>query len=262
MAWFDCAKKMPIGANTGGAMSANLGLILHHAVTNGSLYGFFNNPNAQVSAHFWVAKDGTIEQYVDSETVAWHARQLNDRYCGVETEGCASPPYAEPMTDAMVQALGDLYAEGMRRHGWANALANADGELGFGYHRMAVNTACPCDIRLAKRQPILDIATGNVPIVIPPKGQGMIAHTSTGEGYWCVTHDGAIYAFGDATKPAITVANPSNQPFGSKGGDRLQPGVTIVGIAGHGTDGYWLYASDGSVFAYGSAPFFGRPDRY
>jgi hypothetical protein len=35
-----------------------------------------------------------------------------------------------------------------------------------------------------------------------------------------------------------------------------------VGIAGKGNDGYWLYASDGGVFAFGSAQYMGRPDRF
>jgi hypothetical protein len=160
VAWFDCAVRRPIGANTGGILSPNLGLVLHHAVANGSLWSFFNNPSAQVSAHFWVSLGGVIEQYVDTSVVAWHGRQLNSRYVGVETEGCQQPPYAQPMSAAMFDALTRLYAEGAARHGWANALANADGQRGFGYHRMAVNTACPCDVRLEQRSPILARAFG------------------------------------------------------------------------------------------------------
>lgn len=257
MAWFDCAVRRPIGANTGGFISPNLGLVLHHQAGNGSLFNFFNNPSAQVSAHFWVAKGGTIEQYVDTDVVAWHGRSLNSRYVGVETEGCATPPHAEPFTEAQINALARIYAEGIRRHGWLVALANADGQRGFGYHRMAVNTSCPCDVRLEKRTQILNLATGQAvpPPAVPKKeGKKMIAATKGGDGYWCVTHDGAIYAYGSAQN--------KGQPFGSKGGDKLQPGVTVVGIAGKDNDGYWLYASDGSVFAYGSAGFMGRPDRY
>jgi hypothetical protein len=160
MPWFDCAVRRPIGANTGGVISNNLGLVLHHAVMNGSGWSFFNSPSAGVSAHFWVLQSGVIEQYVDSSVVAWHGRSLNSRYCGVETEGCTRAPHADAMSDAMVAALGRLYAEGMRRHGWANALANADGQRGFGFHRMAVATACPCDIRLNRRQDILRLAAG------------------------------------------------------------------------------------------------------
>jgi N-acetylmuramoyl-L-alanine amidase-like protein len=168
MPWFDCAIRRPISANTGGMLSPNLGLVLHHAVMNGSGWHFFNSPSAQVSAHFWVLQNGTIEQYVDTNVVAWHGRSLNSRYVGVETEGCTKAPHADPMSDAMVNALARLYAEGARRHGWANALANSDGQRGFGFHRMAVATGCPCDVRLNMRQEILRRAFGGAPI--PPGG--------------------------------------------------------------------------------------------
>lgn len=148
-------------------MSTNLGLVLHHAVANGSLYNFFNSPAADVSAHFWVALDGTIEQYVDTSTVAWHARDLNINYIGVETEGCVNPPHAQPMSMEMVNSLAVLYAEGNRIHGWPNTLCESKGAKGFAYHRLpgsqngpggAYPTGCPCDTRKDSRQYILDLA--------------------------------------------------------------------------------------------------------
>jgi hypothetical protein len=163
MARFSCATWRPISVNIGGTISNNLGLVLHHQAGNGSLYNFFNNSSAQVSAHFWVSKTGVIEQYVDTSRVAWHGRSLNSRYVGVETEGCPTSPYAEPLTDAAIQALARIYREGRDKHGWVNALANKDGQKGFGYHRMAVATGCPCDVRLNKRQAILNIAFGATP---------------------------------------------------------------------------------------------------
>lgn len=165
MARFSCAIWRPISTNIGGNIVNNLGLVLHHQAGNGSLYNFFNNPASQVSAHFWVSKTGVIEQYVDTTRVAWHGRSLNSYYIGVETEGCATSPYAEPFTDAQIQALARIYSEGRDKHGWINALANTQGQKGFGYHRMAVNTGCPCDVRLNKRQSILNIAFS----VSPPK---------------------------------------------------------------------------------------------
>ena len=154
MAIFDCAEWKPV-QNHGGAMNRSMGLLLHHAVANGSLYGWFNNPASQVSAHFWVSKTGLIEQYVDSEEVAWHAMQMNDNYCGVETEGCVQGP-----------------DEGNIWHGWPNQLANSDGETGFGFHRMGVQTGCPCDIRLNKRSDILAKAFGSAPVT-PPSPSGI-----------------------------------------------------------------------------------------
>lgn len=167
MARFSCATWRPISANTGGRLSPNLGLVLHHAVANGSLFGFFNSPAAEVSAHFWVAQSGLVEQYVDTDVVAWHGVSLNSRYVGVETEGCSVAPYADPMSEAMVAGLAAIFAEGMARHGWPAALAERDGDAGFGYHRMAVSTACPCDVRLNRRAEILAMAAGGT-VPAPP----------------------------------------------------------------------------------------------
>jgi hypothetical protein len=199
MARFDCAVWRPIAANTGGLLAPNLGLILHHAVANGSLYDFFNSPSAGVSAHFWVGLDGRIEQYVYTDVVAWHGMNLNSRYCGVETEGCSAPPHDQPMTAAMVDGLARLYAEGHRRHGWPMVTAEADGQPGFGYHRMAVSTACPCQVRLNMRAEILaragDLIDG---APAPPASQqedNMVLEDPATGGYWCADADGAVYAY-------------------------------------------------------------------
>ena len=89
---------------------------------------------------------------------------------------------------------------------------------------------------------------GGAPPAQKRKGRNMIASTSTGQGYWTTTSDGAVGAFGDAQY---------------KGGGFAPDIVTgeVVGIAGCGTDGYWLLASDGGVMAFGSATYLGRPDR-
>jgi len=174
MARFACATWRPISVNYGGNVAGYLGAILHHQGGNGGLYGWFNNPSAKVSAHFWIGKNGQIEQYVDTSRQAWHGMSLNSRYVGVETEGCPPNNPTEALTQAQVNAFGRLYAEGARVHGWPNALANADGQRGLGYHRMAVNTACPTQSRLNRRPDILKIAFGGSapPSTSPPATGG------------------------------------------------------------------------------------------
>lgn len=176
MARFSCATWRPISTNIGGSLSPNLGVFLHHQAGNGSLFSFFNNPAAKVSAHFWISKTGVIEQYVDTNQVAWHARQANTRYVGVETEGCPGGR-DEPFTEAQIDAFARLFKEGMQKHGWPPQLANQEGQRGFGYHRMAVNTACPCNMRLEKRGEIIRRATQGVttpPTPEPEQEQDMV----------------------------------------------------------------------------------------
>jgi hypothetical protein len=170
MAIFSCATWRPISCNIGGTIYDHHGALIHHAVGDGSNWALFNDPNREISAHFWIAKSGLIEQYVDTSRVAWHAMQLNDRYIGVETEGCGAPPHAEPLTEAQIDAFGRLYAEGHRMHGWPYVLIDHEGQRGFGYHRMAVQTACPCDVRKNARSEILARAQGLPPGSTPPSG--------------------------------------------------------------------------------------------
>jgi len=65
-----------------------MGLVLH--IEEGSeagTSGWFHNPQAQVSAHFGVSKDGKLQQWVDTNDKAW-AITSGDRYWkSVENEG-------------------------------------------------------------------------------------------------------------------------------------------------------------------------------
>lgn len=180
---FACANWRPISTNTGGHCSP-LGVLMHQQVGYGSLFGFFNNPASQVSAHFWVARAGTIEQYVDTSTVAWHAKQLNTSYCGIEFEGYPT----DAITDAQVAAGGRILAEGARVHGWPLVLANAAGQRGFGYHRMpgGVNTACPSDLRLARRPDMLNAAGGAAPV--PTEEDELTVLVQAPNGGWTVVN--------------------------------------------------------------------------
>ena len=84
------------------------------------------------------------------------------------------------------------------------------------------------------------------PLNAPVNG---IAPTPDDKGYWIVSADGGVFAFGDAGF------------YGSVPGV-LKPGQSlnrpVVGIASTPDGkGYWLVAADGGVFAFGDAPFWG-----
>ena len=244
MARFDCAIWRPV-RNHGGAMSGQSGLVLHHAVAMGSLYARFNDPASEVSSTFWVALDGTIEQYVDSEIVAWAngTAWANANNCSVETEGCTTAPYAQPMSDAMVTALGTLYAEGNRRHGWPNALSNLAGAKGFGYHRLYVATACPCDVRLSRRQDILNLAFA-APTPTPAQGGDMIARNTAGNGLWAVRANADVYTLKGANgieAPYIGPLPKYTQQWGI--GTASNP---VVGIVDDGLGGFFLETDQGA----------------
>ena len=121
--------------------------------------------------------------------------------------------------------------------------------------------------------------TLNKPIV------GM-ASTPSGNGYWLVASDGGIFAYGDATfygstggststspssvwrRPRAETAtgwwpptegsSPTETPRSTDRPEGRTLNKPIVGMASTPSgNGYWLVASDGGIFSYGDATFYG-----
>ena len=81
-------------------------------------------------------------------------------------------------------------------------------------------------------------STGSLVLDQPIVG---IEAATDGSGYRLAAGDGGVFSF--------------NLPYdGSYAGQDPHP---IVGIAGDGTDGYWLLDSCGGIFTFGSLPFYG-----
>lgn len=89
--------------------------IVIHSTANSSLQGvidWFNNPNAQVSAHYTIGKDGQIVQHVQDMHRAWHAGRsvwkgrssCNDYAIGIELVNLNDgvDPYPEAQHQANV----------------------------------------------------------------------------------------------------------------------------------------------------------------
>ena len=73
---------------------------------------FANLAELRVSSHFFVAREGTVEQFVSCNAVAWHAgvsnwkaqEACNEFSIGIELEGCDELPF----TDAQYLALAEV----------------------------------------------------------------------------------------------------------------------------------------------------------
>ncbi|MEM1387889.1 MAG: N-acetylmuramoyl-L-alanine amidase [Pseudomonadota bacterium] len=87
------------------------------------------DPDAEVSAHYLIGRDGTAWQLVDERKRAWHAgagawgacTDINSNSIGIELDNSGDCPFAEPLMarlEALMQAI-------MARHGIA-----ADGVIG------------------------------------------------------------------------------------------------------------------------------------
>ena len=84
---------------------------------------------------------------------------------------------------------------------------------------------------------------GGKPLNRPVNG---IASTPDGRGYWLISSDGGVFAFGEA------------RFFGSLSGAHVL--APIIGIASTGDGkGYWLLSDQGEAFAFGDALASGAP---
>jgi hypothetical protein len=254
MARWPRATYQPVSTVGGSFRNPPLSVCLHHQVGMGNPASVYES--RRVSAHFWIPKTGNPVQHCDTSVRAWHGGTdaLNYNAIGVETEGCASPPHAEPLTENQLNLFAELMQWANTTHGIPLVLSESASAPGLNYHRCqgGFNTACPCDVRVNARPEILrraGVITPGGPAAPSMKGREMIASTSSGQGYWTVTTDGAVYAFGDA------------QYHGGTNTGALPAGRKIVGIAGRSNDGYWLLSDGGDLYAYGSAPYRGKPDR-
>ena len=88
--------------------SGVLGVVMHTMV--GDLPGtdtVFMNPSYQASAHFGVAQDGEIIQWVSVRGgVAWHAMAANYNWYGIEHADAGNP--GNPLTGAQLSASAQL----------------------------------------------------------------------------------------------------------------------------------------------------------
>ncbi|NKI40907.1 peptidoglycan-binding protein [Streptomyces physcomitrii] len=105
-------------SNYAAGRSAAIDTVVIH-VTQGSYAGtvsWFQNPEAQVSAHYVVrSSDGEITQMVRDGDTAWHARDANSHALGIEHEGFVDDP--SWFTDAMYRSSAALTKHLCDTHG-------------------------------------------------------------------------------------------------------------------------------------------------
>ena len=132
-------REIPPGAND--PRITPLGWILHKAATNStSLFGYFNGPSGGIESHFYIRKDGHVEQYRDTNWEAdanYHGNsfELNGRlfgYLSVETQGLADDAW----TDQQLREIKKLLLWGRTVHNIPIVKCSSATAPGVGYHTM------------------------------------------------------------------------------------------------------------------------------
>lgn len=93
-------------------------VIIHHTGNDNAerALSTLTDPVRRVSAHYLIARDGTIYYLVDELNRAWHAgdsywggsRDLNSASIGIELDNNGEEPFAEPQIESLLLLLADL----------------------------------------------------------------------------------------------------------------------------------------------------------
>lgn len=157
MAWYPNAIKKEITYHRK-PMSEYNRVNLHVAVSEGdSLYNLFNRPN-QVCSHFYVRKNGVVEQYVDTRFRAAADLEGNDATISIETAGGVKNADTEKWTSDQVKSLAALWAWIRDTHNLENKLATSskigNESKGLSWHRLGVDGNFPAlpDMRAGRTQ--------------------------------------------------------------------------------------------------------------
>lgn len=119
-------------------------VILHSTASNSdSQYNWFNNTASLSSSHFHIAKDGVVEQYIDTNYISWANSNANHRSVTIETAGVQTKD--EPWTPEQVRSIIDLISWITKEHKISirqmeSSLAS---EVGIGWHRLGCDGNFP-----------------------------------------------------------------------------------------------------------------------
>lgn len=109
------------------------GLVVH--IMQGTLEGsrsWFNNPESSASSHFGTARDGRLEQWVDTKDRAWAQAAGNRTWISVENEG----KVPQALTSAQQEKVAQVFAWICRTYKVPYQVSHSPDVKGLGYHRM------------------------------------------------------------------------------------------------------------------------------
>lgn len=132
-----------VGVNYAKGRSGNTitSIVLHTYNGKGrSLFNWFNNQQAGVSAHYAIFLDGNGEQYVGDSDIAWHAgdASVNAQSIGIEHQDNGNPSDSA-RTNEMYEASAQLVARLCKQYG----IPCKRGRHGVLEHREVSSTGCP-----------------------------------------------------------------------------------------------------------------------
>lgn len=246
-----------------GLMRTVHGLCLHiEQGSNTSAINWFKNPSSQVSAHFLNPKQGQLVQMVDTADMAYAECDGNPNWISCEHEGMSG----DSLTPSQFENDAQLIAWLVGLYGFPVQPSddpNGEGIVGHttGGAAWGDHLQCPGDPIMAQRAQLCVRANQILHPQPTMKGNPMeadiILNTPSGNGYYIICDDGAVYTFGDAQyHGSCGQLDPTKPPGGSNAVTPARPIVAAV-LTPSG-NGYRLLGADGGTFNFGDAKDFGN----
>lgn len=142
MAIYPQAVYKPIKVNHSTAVYVKNCVLYHVAASEAdSLYGWFSNPSARASSHFYIAYDGTVEQYIDTRYTSWANGDGNSRSVTIETAGQGTGKW----TPAQLESLIRLTIWICKTHNITirEMTSSSVSQTGIGWHRLGIDGNFP-----------------------------------------------------------------------------------------------------------------------
>lgn len=161
MAWYPGARKMELQPESDSQPAIRPTQFIMHSIaapwTKERTFEYWRD-STNLESHFGQSYDGSIAQYIGTETRAdanYLANRRSDGTGAVSIETASNNDHSDPWTDAQVEGLISLGVWLHKQHGIPLRICRTASDPGFGYHRLhsdwAVSgTNCPGNARVAQ----------------------------------------------------------------------------------------------------------------
>lgn len=154
MAWYPGAEKMELQPESDNQAAINPTQLIFHSIaapwTTRRTFEYWRD-STNLESHFGSAYDGTLAQYIGTQTRADANASANVR--AVSVESASNLEHTDPWTAAQLESFVKLGVWMHERHGLPLRVCRSWDDPGYGYHRLfpqwsVGGTACPGDARV------------------------------------------------------------------------------------------------------------------
>ncbi len=159
MAWYPEARKMELQPESDSQAGIHPTQLIMHSIaapwTKERIYEYWAE-STNLESHFGQSYDGSIAQYIGTETKAdanYLANRRPDGTGAVSIETASNLDHTDPWTPAQIEGLIKLGVWMHKQHGIPLRICRTADDPGYGYHRLHASwstggTACPGDARV------------------------------------------------------------------------------------------------------------------